>query len=40
MFFTNSLSLEGFVDVCVQHIPSPKAAAKTKVSDINVTLYG
>ena len=24
----------GFVDMCVQHIPSPLAAAKTKVSSI------
>ena len=30
-----NFTVSGFVDVCVQHIPSPKAAAKAKVSEGN-----
>ena len=31
LFATLLFFLSGFVDVCVQHVPSPKEAAKTKV---------
>ena len=37
------LFLSGFVDVCVQHVPSPKEASRTKVREIyfhwNITVY-